>query len=154
MSRIIVVFFTAWVLTGCAATHTQQTQQQGDGKLRMQLEKANTALQEARLMDAEVLYSNISSGHPELPDVWLKLGNIYARQGRNAAAIRTYNEGLKYQPNDGKIWYNLAVIQTKVAIETLEDASNVLEADNTYLPRIQLLHESLLDVSRPTRPSQ
>tara|TARA_R110002020_G_scaffold424072_4_gene633229 strand:+ start:7456 stop:7920 length:465 start_codon:yes stop_codon:yes gene_type:complete len=154
MRKIIVVVFATFVLTGCAGTQTQQMQQQSDGKLREQLEKANTALQEARLMDAEVLYSNISSDHPELPDVWLKLGNIYARQGRNTAAIRTYNEGLKYQPDDGKIWYNLAVIQTKVAIETLEDASNVLEADNTYLPRIQLLHKSLLDVSRPVRPDQ
>lgn len=154
MRKIIVVVFAALVLTGCAGTQTQQVQQQSDGKLRERLEKANTALQEARLMDAEVLYSNISSDHPELPDVWLKLGNIYARQGRNAAAIRTYNEGLKYQPDDGKIWYNLAVIQTKVAIETLEDASNVLEADNTYLPRIQLLHKSLLNVSRPVRPDQ
>ena len=50
MRKIIVTFFAAFVLTGCAGTQTQQMQQQSDGKLREQLEKANTALQEARLI--------------------------------------------------------------------------------------------------------
>ncbi|MEC4766142.1 tetratricopeptide repeat protein [Halomonas sp. CUBES01] len=151
MNKVIISCLAAFWLMGCASPQVQQSREgEEDGQLREQLKKADEALKEARLMDAEILYREITSEHPDLPNVWLKLGNIYARQGRNEAAIRTYDEGLKYQRDDGRIWYNLAVIQMKEAIETLEDASRVLESDNAQLPRIELLHESLLNVSRPS----
>lgn len=140
---ILAVFCAA--IGGCAATPLAPVP--GKTDLRAQLDRADRALREARLLDAEILYRNLTREHPALPDVWLRLGNIYARQSQNLAAVRAYKEGLRYRPHDGRIWYNLAVVQLKQAVETLESASAVLPPDAAYLPRIRRLHRTMLSAN-------
>lgn len=118
-----------------------------DTDLRTKLRQADRALREARLLDAEILYRGLAKNHPTLPDVWLRLGNIYVRQSQNAAAVRVYKKGLRYRRQDGRLWYNLAIVQLKQSVETLEAASLMLPPDSTYIPRIRMLHNALLSVS-------
>lgn len=124
-----------------------------DTDLRAKLKQADRALREARLLDAEIFYRDLTQNHPTLPDVWLRLGNIYARQSQNAAAVRVYKEGLRYRRQDGRLWYNLAIVQLKQAVETLEAASRVLPVDGAYRPRIRILHRALLSANAPETDS-
>lgn len=131
-------------LAGCAAAPRQPSTQ---GDLRTRLERADQALREARLTDAEILYRELTLTHPQLPEVWLRLGNIYARQSQLEAAMRSYKDGMHYASADGRLWYNLALVELKQAIQTLETSSTVLPADSPYRARIQQLHDALLSVS-------
>jgi tetratricopeptide (TPR) repeat protein len=112
--------------------------------LRQQMATAERALREARLSDAEIAYRQLAEAHPRLPNVWLHLGNVYARQLQLEAAVRAYEEGLQHNPHDGRLWNNLALVQLKQAIQTLEASSRVLQPNDLYSERIRQLHEALL----------
>lgn len=118
------------------------------------LERADLALKEARLADAEQHYRQLTEEHPRLPDVWLRLGNIYVRQNQLQAAERVYLQGLRYRPKDARLWNNLALVHTKQAVQTLEASSQVLDADSPYLPRIRKFHRALLEVGSPVSDEQ
>jgi predicted Zn-dependent protease len=120
----------------------------GARDLRQRLEQADLALREARLDDAEILYRDLSASHPRLPEVWLQLGNIYARQAQLEAAMRAYKEGLQHHREDARLWHNLALIELRQSIRTLETASRVLPADDPQHARIERLHRSLLQAGR------
>lgn len=138
----LLVLLSLALLPGCASR--APSSQGGDGALRAQLERADLALREARLIDAEVLYRELSVSHPRLPEVWLQLGNIYTRQAQLEAAKRSYRDGLRYTRDDGRLWHNLALVELKQALLTLETASEILPAESPYRPRIEQLHRSLL----------
>jgi len=108
------------------------------------LEEADRALREARLNDAEVMYRELIKSHPQVPEVYLRLGNIYTRQAQLEAAQQTYKEGLRYRPKDARLWNNLALVQLKQATRTLEASNVVLEPDDPYRPRLKRFHEALL----------
>lgn len=148
---------------GCAAV-APSAQPVADDELRAELQRADRALREARLLDAEVIYRRLAKSNPRLPEVWLRLGNIYVRQAQLEAAVRVYLQGLKYGGDDGRIWYNLAIARLKQSMQTLETAATVLPPDNPYYKRIRQLHASLLygaptvaentGASRPRAPGQ
>lgn len=112
------------------------------------LEKADLALREARLTDAELLYRQLTEDHPRLPEVWLRLGNIYVRQDQLEAAERIYTKGIRYQPQDARLWNNLALVQTRQAVQTLETSTQVLAPDDPHMARIQRFHESLIEAGQ------
>lgn len=118
------------------------------------LDAADLALREARLLDAEVAYRQLSKDHPALPDVWLRLGNIYVRQDQLDAAMHSYQRGLQRHAGDGRLWYNLALAQLRKSIDTLETASAVLPADSPFHARLQALHQRLLQLAAPDGDSR
>lgn len=120
---------------------------------RQKLERADLALREARLDDAEVLYRELSISHPRLADVWLNLGNIYTRQSQVEAAVQTYKQGLRYASEDGRLWYNLSLAELKRSVQTLETASSMVPSDSPYQARIQALHRALLMSAGANRPA-
>ena len=118
-------------------------------RLSDRLDQADLALREARLLDAEIAYRRLASDHPRLPEVWLRLGNIYVRQDQLDAAVHSYRQGLQRHPSDGRLWYNLALAQLRQSIDTLETASAVLAVDSPYHVRLQALHQRLLQLAAP-----
>lgn len=151
MSRtfFMPIFLLAALLTACAA---HPVPAEPDNDLRRRLERADAALREARLTDAEILYRELSVSHPDMPEIWLRLGNIYARQSQLEAAMRAYKDGMRHNRGDGRLWYNLAVVELKQSIQTLEASSEVLPPDSPYRTRIQQLHDALLSVSGSGTP--
>ncbi len=154
--KIIYLLFLTISISACVINPVEQAALDRESKqsLRNKLERADLALREARLTDAEVLYRDVSISNPDIPEVWLRLGNIYVRQGQHDAAVRVYKEGLRYDQEDARLWYNLSVVQIKQAVETLENANNVLAQDNPYRTRIQDLHQKLLDGYVSQSPAQ
>ncbi len=122
--------------------------------LRSKLDRADLALREARLGDAESLYRDLSITHPRLPDVWLQLGNIYARQSQLEAATYSYKQGLRVTPEDGRLWHNLALLELRQSIRTLETASELLPRGSPQRPRIEDLHRALLLAGHETPPGK
>lgn len=145
MIRFIFWPALALCLSACASVPDPASTSGGD--LRQRMERADLALREARLIDAEILYRDLTRTHPNLPDVWLRLGNIYVRQGQLEAADRAYRDGMRHAGDDGRLWFNLAVVQLRQAAETLELASEVLPTDSPSRAAIAQLHRDLLMLS-------
>lgn len=138
-------------LTSCASNPGNAPATSSASVLRTQLEQADLAMREARLVDAEGLYRDLANAHPRLPEVWLQLGNIYARQAQLEAAMRAYKDGLESNPQDGRLWHNLALIELRQSIRTLETASELLPADDPQRARMEQLHRTLLIAGRSER---
>ncbi len=54
----------------------------------------------------------------ELPQdgaFWFRLGNVYARTERPDAAVAAYREAVVRNAADGKIWFNMGVVQLRQA---------------------------------------
>lgn len=134
---------------GCTGMPTTTTDTSGVGTLADRLATADQALREARLLDAEIAYRQLSIEHPQLPDVWLRLGNIHVRQAQLDAAVHSYQQGLKRHPQDGRLWYNLALTRLRQSLDTLETASAVIAADAPHRASIQRFHHRLLQLAAP-----
>lgn len=148
--RALIAALGVWILlSGCVSTGAVRDARADEVDVRTLLRKADQALRDARLTDAEVLYRELTETHPEMPEVWLRLGNVYTRKAQLEAAIRAYRDGLRYDRSDGRLWYNLAIAQLKQAANTLEASSAVLPVDSPYRPQIQALHQSLLRGASP-----
>lgn len=147
MSFFHALLVACLVLLGACAAQPRDRTDASEEVLRVKIERANDALREARLIDAEVLYRQLSVSHPGLPEVWLQLGNIYTRQAQLQAASRAYRDGLKYAREDGRLWHNLALVELKQAMQTLETASEVLPQDSPYREDIGRFHQNLLSAT-------
>lgn len=137
----LTVLLLCLVVAACASTPQKPN---GEQDLKAKLERGDRALREARLTDAEIVYRELTQAHPNLPEVWLRLGNVYMREAQIEAAIRVYQDGLRYDQEDGRIWYNLAIARIKQAAQTLESANNALPKDSPFRNAILQLHNRLL----------
>ena len=114
------LLFAMVMVSGCTTTASRDaafhedsalSQVNTDNTLNLvtRLEEADRALREARLNDAEVMYRELIKSHPQVPEVYLRLGNIYTRQAQLEAAQQTYKEG---EDRNGKMMRYLKVKQT------------------------------------------
>ena len=151
MNRLLIalVMTLGAVSAACATRADRSGNNDNATALRLNLERADLALREARLVDAEVLYRQLAISHPRLPDVWLQLGNIYARQAQLEAAMRSYKDGLEFNTRDGRLWHNLALIELRQSIHTLEIASELLPSDDPQRHQIEQLHRGLMSAGQP-----
>lgn len=65
--------------------------------------------------------------HPDVPDGWIRLGNVYFDSDRNPEAIDAYETALKLDPNNANVWTDLGVMyrrsgQPEKAIESFDRA--------------------------------
>jgi|GEM_PF-6190511 len=140
--RNLVVVVVLVLISACASSPKQMTDL---GKLTTveKMKLANIAYDEANLSKAETLFYQITEEHPSLIEAWLKLGNVYVRQGRYTAAVRCFNEVLKLDNEDGRAWYNLALTRVKQAIEVLETAERVVPIESEHQLYFLELHNRL-----------
>ena len=151
--RSLVITVLAMMLTavpGCSTRDARTPRDEQQPGLKQQLERADLAMREARLTDAEALYRELAAAHPRLPEIWLQLGNIYARQSQVEAAVHSYKQGLGFTPADGRLWHNLALMELRQSIRTLETASELLPPASPERVRIQELHRALLRAGQST----
>lgn len=147
---VLMLALTLIATLGCKTVRPTVPDGPTGSALKQQLARADRAMREARLVDAEALYRDLAASHPGLPEIWLQLGNIYARQSQLEAAIHSYRVGLGFTPDDGRLWHNLALMELKQSINTLETASALLPATSPHHARIQDLHRALLRAGQPT----
>ncbi|MGZ9899905.1 tetratricopeptide repeat protein [Shewanella gaetbuli] len=142
--KILIGFSLIILLLGCANSPSNKS----NTNLINMLSHANEAYQEARLNDAETQYLAIKQSYPQYKEAWFKLGNIYARQGRLKAAIKQYETVIQLDAEDGRAWYNLAIVKVNEAKKVLTEAEQILLEDSEFIEPIQTLKQQLNALSQ------
>lgn len=142
MKIIWLVYLLVLLSVGCASSNKIPV---AKFTLAQEIERANAAYDEARLDKAETLFLQIVKSSPGYLEAWLKLGNIYVRQTRLKAAIRCFEEAIKIDQEDGRAWYNLALVRIGQATKTLETAEQIVPLNSEYQAYFMRLHTKLLN---------
>lgn len=139
-------------ISGCATYSGGQVskvlhaanQSDDENTLENQLLNANVAYEEGRLVEAERLFLAVVFKHPTLSDSWFKLGNIYFRTGRYAAAINAYEEVLNNDLEYDKAWYNLALTRRAQSVDTLERGMSNVKKTSPFYAKMKGLRDNLV----------
>lgn len=107
--------------------------------------KANSSYKDGMLVEAERWFLNIVADHPNLADAWFKLGNIYYRSGRYAAAVNAYEQVLTNDSSYEQAWYNLALTRVSQSVEVLDQSLPHIASDSPYFNRSITLKERLIN---------
>jgi cytochrome c-type biogenesis protein CcmH/NrfG len=73
------------------------------------------------LVTSEKGYKTLVNKTPTVAENWFKLGNIYVRTNRPAAAVNLYREAILRDPKYSKAWYNLGIVQLKQTAYSLSE---------------------------------
>lgn len=77
------------------------------------MSKANKFYQEQNYSEAKAYYEKIISQGFESGTLYYNLGNSYFKEGRIGKAILSYEKGLKLEPNDEDLQYNLKIANSR-----------------------------------------
>jgi tetratricopeptide (TPR) repeat protein len=82
---------------------------------------------------AEQLYMGLARAAPADPEIWLRLGNLYARSERPDAAAEAYQRALALKGNETRAWYNLGIVRLRQGWAAMMRANAMLkETDPLY----------------------
>jgi tetratricopeptide (TPR) repeat protein len=73
------------------------------------------------LVSSEKGYQILVTEMPTVAENWYKLGNVYVRTNRPAAAVNLYREAVLRDPKYSKAWYNLSIVQLKQTAYSLSE---------------------------------
>lgn len=90
----------------------------GNGNAIELQQQAYKAYSEGDWAEAEKAYVALTKEIPQEPDPWFRLGNIYARLERPAQAVAAYQEALVRDPENGKAWHNMGIVQLRQAMNS------------------------------------
>ena len=83
--------------------------------------QADQAYLNDEFADAERDYEILIRELPKEALHWFRLGNIYVRTNRPAAAINLYKEAVIRDPSYAKAWYNMSIVQLKQTAYSLNE---------------------------------
>lgn len=109
------VILAAVLLSGCAATMPQKEAVTDVNTLAQQ---ADAAYQRGDLAESGRLYTRLTSAAPDVAYYWYRLGNSQAGTDQPYAAIQTYAEALTREPGMTAAWYNMGMVQLRLAAHT------------------------------------
>lgn len=118
------------LLAGCAtvATVTQNVMPHGDVyQLSNDAQNAYNSGDDAR---AERLYIGLARAAPNDPEIWFRLGNLYARADKPDAAAEAYRHSLALNRNDARVWYNLGLIRLRQGWASMIAADHLTREDD------------------------
>jgi tetratricopeptide (TPR) repeat protein len=112
--------------------------------------KAALAYESGEDAKAEALYQGLSRAAPNDAEIWLRLGNLYARSDKADDAADAYQHALLLNPNDQRAWYNLGVIRQRQAHAAFIQANQFSDKDDPIHARTEALIEKLAPAKAPT----
>lgn len=134
MNKFYCLILIASFITGCASTEPRRS-----AKDMLLYDSAAAAYKNGELSEAEALYRKLIAAHPEYGEGWFKLGNIYVRTGQYEAAANMYKKAAQINPEDAKVWNNLALTHVKKAVAVLDEgARHVQQASQEQRNMLQL----------------
>lgn len=110
MARRLALLAASLTLSACSPLMLS-----GDGSIYELSQSAALAYESGEDARAEALYQGLARAAPNDPEIWLRLGNLYARSKRPDLAADSYQRGLLLAPRDPRLWYNLGVIRQRQA---------------------------------------
>lgn len=117
-----------FMLTGCAGMsgNSELPQRSDLFQLSNDAQLAYEAGEDAK---AEQLYMALLRKTPNDPEIWFRLGNLYARAHRPDAAADAYQRVLSINSTEHRAWYNLGIVRLRQGWAALIQA-NSYSVDN------------------------
>lgn len=103
---------------------------------------------------AESLYQGLARAAPSDPEIWLRLGNLYARANKPDDAADAYQHALLLNPNDQRAWYNLGVIRQRQAHAAYIQANQLADKADPVYTKTEALIEKLSPSKAPDEVMQ
>jgi predicted Zn-dependent protease len=117
MKARIAASALAVLLAGCETLGLRLGDDQGVMPQRSDLfqlsNQAQLAYEAGEDARAEQLYMGLARKTPNDPEVWLRLGNLYARSNRPDAAADAYQRVLSIDGSEPRAWYNLGIVRLR-----------------------------------------
>lgn len=124
---------------GCASTGSRPI-----GKDAASYDAAASAYNNGELSEAETRYRQLVKAHPDYGDGWFKLGNIYVRMGQYDAAENMYKKAAQLNPEDARVWNNLALANIKKAIAVLDEGIRHVQQGSADQKNMMRLRERVV----------
>jgi tetratricopeptide (TPR) repeat protein len=100
------------LLSGCTALSGPSDLPQRSDLFQLSNE-AQLAYESGEDAKAEQLYMALLRKTPNDPEIWFRLGNLYARAHRPDAAADAYQRVLSINNTEHRAWYNLGIVRLR-----------------------------------------
>jgi len=141
MKHYLVLSLVVVVVTGCSSTGTSSRRAEKD---MANYDAAAMAYKNGELSEAETRYRQLVKARPEYAEGWFKLGNIYVRTGQYDAAANMYKRAAQINPEDAKVWNNLALANIKKAVAVLDEGARHVQQGSSDQKNMMLLRERIV----------
>jgi tetratricopeptide (TPR) repeat protein len=108
-----MVILTALLLAGCGTLSSGPEALPQRSDLFQLSNEAQLAYESGEDARAEQLYMALTRQTPNDPELWFRLGNLYARAHRPDAAADAYQRVLSINGNEPRAWYNLGIVRLR-----------------------------------------
>ena len=120
--RTLIIITLLFNLAGCNMLGIKEDNEEITKTDLLDLQnQADTAYLNDDMKVSEEGYLILIDKMPAIAQNWFRLGNIYVRTNRPAAAINLYREAVIRDPKYAKAWYNLGIIQLKQTAYSLNE---------------------------------
>ncbi len=130
---LLIAALAAVLLAGCAALSGSSVLPQRSELFQLSND-AQLAYESGEDARAEQLYMALSRQTPNDPEIWFRLGNLYARAHRPDAAADAYQRVLSINGNEPRAWYNLGIIRLRQGWASLIQAYGYSSNDDLIHP--------------------
>lgn len=113
------------LIAGCASSPNMQFEDQ----VRWE-NHALASYQHGDLLGAESALRQLLRANEKDAQSWLLLGNVHLREQRIEAALKAYQQALRYQPEMREARHNLAVTYLRLATLTLIEGQQYQSTEN------------------------
>jgi tetratricopeptide (TPR) repeat protein len=103
---------------------------------------------------AEALYLGLIHMAPNDPENLLRLGNLYARNGKPDRAAETYMQALLLNPGDTRLWYNLGLVRKRQSEAAMLQVMQLTADDDPMHAKARAALEKCLQSPAAKTPKQ
>jgi tetratricopeptide (TPR) repeat protein len=136
---LLIMVLAVTLLAGCKTMGDSADLPQRSELFQLSNE-AQLAYEAGEDAQAEKLYMALLRQTPNDPEVWFRLGNLYARAHRPDAAADAYQRVLSINGNESRAWYNLGIVRLRQGWAAMIQSHNLLTEDNPlYLESEKLI---------------
>lgn len=143
---LTLIFFT---LTACNMSGVKD-EEIGDEKSNVDFIQLKQETDEAYVNDdlvtSEKGYEILVRETPTVAENWFRLGNIYVRTNRPAAAVNLYREAVIRDPKYSKAWYNLSIVQLKQTAYSLTEMLNYTSSDDPLYDKAKKMLDDIQNI--------
>ncbi|BCM24828.1 tetratricopeptide repeat protein [Methyloradius palustris] len=164
LQLLVVLSMTACANMGNNSGQVLPAESRATPELALLSENAKLADAGGDAAKAESLYKSVLRQTPNDPEMWFRLGNLYANNNRPDEAAIAYQRCLIADNAFSKAWHNLAMIRLRQAYASMLQAQATVNESDSLAPRIddtleQLSHITVLGdqikpLSKKAKPPQ
>lgn len=136
--RLPTIVLVVTLLAGCKMMSGTEDMPQRSELFQLSND-AQLAYEAGEDAQAEKLYMALLRQTPSDPEVWFRLGNLYARAHRPDAAADAYQRVLSINGNESRAWYNLGIVRLRQGWGALIRAHELAPPDHPLYPESELM---------------